>query len=240
MADKLQLPDETKRTAIIGKTGSGKTIAALWLFSLMNWLEQPWYVLDFKGDPSIARLASLPEVEERDLEDPITSEPGIYIVRAQPDDKGGELEEFLWRIWAHGSVGLYIDEGYMVGDGRAFRALLTQGRSKRIPMIILSQRPVWMSRFVFSEADFYQYFWVNDKEDRKRVEAFLPADLSERLPRYHSIWYDVGEDKTNALQPVPDLPDILRTFETKLEILAQNRMTGIEEETQPKNGRVFL
>jgi hypothetical protein len=58
-------------------------------------------------------------------------------------------------VWAQENTGIYIDEGYMLGvRNPALNACLTQGRSKRIEMMILSQRPVWMSKFVFSESNY--------------------------------------------------------------------------------------
>ena len=44
----------------------------------------------------------------------------------------------MWEIWKRGGIGVYVDEGYMVGNNNpAFRAILTQGRSKEIPAIVL-------------------------------------------------------------------------------------------------------
>jgi hypothetical protein len=104
----------------------------------------------------------------------------------------------------------------MFDKSAAFNALLTQGRSKNIPLITLSQRPVWLSRFVFSEADFFQIFWLNDTRDRKTVNSFTPFSLEKRLPDYHSFWYNVGRDTTNVLAPVPEASVLLETFHQKL------------------------
>lgn len=232
----MRLPNDNQRIAILGKTGSGKTVAGLWQLSERSYDIMPWVIFDFKGDKSIAEIPYTIEIQ---ITDPPPSEPGLYIVRPLPDD-GEAVDAFLMACWRKERIGLFFDEGYMIGNGkgdsRAFRALLTQGRSKNIPMIILSQRPAWLSRFAFSEADFYQIFWLNDIEDRKRVQGFLPrerADLHARLPNYHSIYYDVGKDKVDLLRPVPNSDSILATFERRL------ALTDVPKDTMPLKKRLI-
>ena len=108
----------------------------------------------------------------------------------------------------------------------ALQAILTQGRSKHIPMIILSQRPMWLTRFAISESDYYQVFQLNDRDDRDRIKSFIPTDLEywmmtqvnnpPRLPKFHSLWYDVGRNELVVMQPVPDDNFILSLFERQL------------------------
>lgn len=208
----MRLPDETNRLAIVGATGSGKTQAALWHLSMRDIDARPWMVYNFKWDRSID---GIPGKKDIGL-DEIPVKPGIYVAHPQPDETDA-VEAQMWGIWRKGGIGIYIDEGYMVGDRNpAFRAILTQGRSKEIPVIVLSQRPVWMDRFVFSESEFFQVFRLNHKKDRKSVEEFVPADLSKRLPDFHSYYYDVGSNKVTVLNPVPEIETIHATFERRL------------------------
>lgn len=208
----MRLPDDTKRHAIVGATGSGKTQAALWHLSLRNILEKPWVVYNFKKDESIDALPGARHISV----DEIPVRPGVYVVHPLPHESD-VVENQMWAIWERGNTGVYVDEGYMVGrDNRAFRALLTQGRSKHVPMIVLSQRPVWMDRFVFSESEFYQIFRLQHRKDRKLVEEFVPANLEKRLPEFHSYYYDVGANDVTVLKPVPQLEEIYKTFEQRL------------------------
>lgn len=215
----MRLPDDTKRHAIVGATGSGKTQAALWHLSLRipdlqdrNPNAIPWVVYNFKKDESIDELPGAHHIPV----DQIPVRPGVYVVHPLPHESDA-VENQMWAIWERGNTGVYVDEGYMVGrDNRAFRALLTQGRSKHIPMIVLSQRPVWMDRFVFSESEFYQIFRLQHRKDRKLVEEFVPANLEKRLPEFHSYYYDVGANDVTVLKPVPQLEEIYKTFERRL------------------------
>jgi hypothetical protein len=85
-------------------------------------------------------------------------------------------------------------------------------------MIILSQRPVWLSRFVFSEADFFQVFQLNVLNDRKMIASFLrqDADLETNLPDYHSWYYDVSKNDLKIVKPVPEQSELIRTFMERL------------------------
>lgn len=214
----MKLPGDTDRISIVGATGSGKTHAALWQLSIRNFDEKPWVILDYKGDEL---LNSIQGAEHITLDSSAPRHPGIYIVHPNPGDDV-EVEAFLWRVWQQENIGVYIDEGVMIGNGNdAYRACLTQGRSKHIPMIVLCQRPVWIDQFTFSESDFFQVFRLGWAKDIKKMEEFIPYDLSRRLPERHSYYYDVKANKTVQVSAVPDRQAILDTFDLKLSRIAK-------------------
>ena len=208
----IRLPRPSDRIAIIGRTGSGKTQAAVWHLSQQNIDRMPWIVLDYKNDVLINDIAKAQYIY---FSSPVPKLPGIYILSLLPGQEE-ELEEYLWKVWERGGIGIYTDEGYMVGKSKAFEACLTQGRSKKIPMITLSQRPSWISKFVFSEANFFQVFHLNDREDRKAVQRFIPASIEKRLPEYHSRYYDVDKDVLAEFAPVPPADKLLADIDAKL------------------------
>lgn len=215
----IRLPNERQRILVLGKTGTGKTCCAVWHLAQKDFNEEIWIVLNHKGDDLIDSIAGAHHV---DL-DFRPTEAGLYIYHPIPDVNDPEVTQLLWDIHAMGNIGVYVDEGYMIPDrDPAFQALLTQGRSKGIPMIILSQRPVWLTRFAISESDFFQVFQLGDKRDRETVQGFVPVDLDQMmsapvntiplLEKYHSIYYDVGNNNCVIMKPVPTSKDVLKMF----------------------------
>jgi len=219
----VRLPDSTKRTAVIGSTGSGKTRGGIWLLSSRDWDVRPWVIIDFKHDDFIARIPGLQEIRVTDAP---PKKPGLYVVRPHPDDQA-ELDQFMYRCWDQENIGLFFDEGLMVGkNGRSrwMRALLTQGRSKHIPMIILTQKPVWIDTWIMSESDYLWTFRLNRPSDRNTVQEYMTAQMNERLAPYHSQWYDVASDTLTVFAPVPRDAAILATFRTRVQRLKRVRV----------------
>ena len=150
------------------------------------------------------------------LMDECPRSPGIYVVHPNPGQEI-EVEHFLWKIWECENTGIYIDEGVMIGNHNdAYRACLTQGRSKHIPMIILCQRPVWIDPFTFSESDFYQVFELGWRKDIQKMQEFIPHDLEAQLPPRYSYYYDRKSRTFVVLSAMPDRDAILDTFDLKL------------------------
>lgn len=209
------MPGLTDRVAVVGRTGSGKTRFGTWLLSKARFDVQPYIVLDWKGEQLFSDLGD--RVKEIGLNSKIPTVPGLYIVRPLPGQVD-ETERFLWNVWKAENTGLYVDEGYSIDQRSAgLKAILTQGRSKRIPIIYLSQRPAWISRFVLSEANFYAIFPLNDINDRRSVQGFTPLERdSWTMPEYHSLWYDVARDALFRMAPVPDDAVIIDTIAARL------------------------
>lgn len=214
MSERFRLPGDTHRLAIIGRTGTGKTQAGMWQLSRRSYDRRPWIVLDFKREQLIN---SVPGIRHLGIEERIPKQPGLYAVHPLPGDDDA-VENLLWGIHQRTGVGLFVDEGYQMPKGsNAYQAILTQGRSLHIPVITLSQRPVDVTRFAFSEADFVQLFKLNDKQDYKRVAEFMTLPSDKRLPApYCSWWLDHEREYTCILRPVPDKDTILNTFHDRL------------------------
>lgn len=219
-------PRDDEHTTIVGRNGSGKTQLGAWLLGEQPLKIKPWVMVDYKGDEL---LNSIEHVKELDFGD-VPGEPGLYILHSRPDLRT-ETNDFLWRIYDAANIGVYIDEGYMIPAEKqsAYEALLTQGRALRIPVITLSQRPVWINRFALSEASHICVFHLNDKRDRDKLGEIMPPDFMEwipeeyraqcpdgKLPRYHSRWYALKRDERYLLQPVPDAATIRNRIAEKL------------------------
>lgn len=225
----MRLPNDSQQIVIIGKNGSGKTVAGLAHLSVRSYDQMPWIVFNFKRDEHINSIARARHIGL----DTVPSKPFVYVIDVHPEQDIVGMENFFRMIWERGDVGIYIDEGYMVGTRSSwFRTILTQGRSLQIPRIILAQRPTWLDRFVLSESDFFQVFHLTHKKDRRLVEEFVPVDLDRRLPQYHSYYYDVGLDEHDKLLPVPPMPEILQIFD--------NRLMQLEEQERRENATILV
>jgi hypothetical protein len=210
----LILPTDTQRITIIGKTGSGKTQGAVWLLAKRSYTTKPWIIFDYKYEQL---LNDIPGTREIDVSDKPPKKPGLYIVHPTPADTDA-VEALMWQIWQREHIGIFVDEGYMISPrSPAFQAILTQGRSKVIPVIMLTQRPAWVTRFAFSEADYIQLFQLTDTRDAKIVKQFMPLPIETALPApYYSWWWDNARNYKAVLQPVPDATTILDVFHRRL------------------------
>lgn len=206
MASAFRFPGGDNRTTIIGATGTGKSTCGLWLLSHQRFERRPWVAIDFKREEIFDKIG-FPPVRQISLDDPAPKKPGVYLVSPIPGD-ADRLERFLWRIWQRENVGLYVDEAALMPEGDAFPAMLQQGRSKRLPVIACTQRPVGVARGLFSEASFVCVYKLVDKRDYKIVEGFVPVDLSRPLPLHHWIWWDNQRHMQLAMAPVPPPDEI--------------------------------
>jgi hypothetical protein len=217
--ERPRLPGPTDRLTVIGPTGSGKTHAAIWHLSNANFTEQPWLVIDPKREELISQIDGVNYIDIGD----VPSHPGIYVINPVPSD-AALVDQMLIDVWDHEHVGVWIDEGLMFGTGDGIDACFTQGRSKRIPMIMLMQRPVWVSRFAVSEATFIQYFGLEDDRDKATVSAFakrLPVDSD--LEQYHSFYYDVPRKRNFHFSPMPEADKILDRINSRLATIKPRR-----------------
>lgn len=215
----IHWPNDTEHMLELGRTGSGKTVAGIWHLSGRDFERKPWVLFDTKGDENIEKISRMDGVRVLKLTDSVNS-AGIYIVRPRPNVDDSATDAFLYRIHSRGNCGLYFDEGYMVAKSDGLNTLLTQGRSLRTPIILLSQRPAWLTRFAFTEASFIQVFSLTHRDDRKRVQMIIPEDkanLEKPLPAFHSLWYDVKRNEAFNLAPVPPSDEILLTIRTRLQ-----------------------
>ena len=206
-------PTATDRTTIVGTTGSGKTIGGMWVLSGQNFDEQPWVNINFKNDE---HLNAIEKAEEIGLDSKLPDKPGIFNLRPEPNDIDG-MDAWFYRVLEHENIGIFCDEIFMLGAHcRGFNTCFMQGRSKHIPMIVCSQRPVLCSPFAFSEATYFMIFNLIKKADRERVAGDVPIPVDYRLPPYHSYWYKVGSDKVTAFNPVPSENELLKRIDSKL------------------------
>ena len=221
---KWNLPDDTQRIVVVGMTGSGKTHGAMWHLGLRNFDEKPWVVYDWKRDELIN---SIEGTFELGVNAPAPEHPGLYIVHPVVDDDDDAVAAQMRDIWIKEDIGVFVDEGGMVAKSNSsFRKLLTQGRSKHIPMIVCTQRPVWVDKYVFTESEFKQVFKLQSEDDYAKLREYMPREALESVNllyplrgkemKYWSHYYDGPEDDIRPMQPLPDANVIRSMFHAKL------------------------
>lgn len=198
---RFSLPGGADRTCVIGMTGTGKTVLGGYILAKQRFNERPWVLVDFKQEILWDKVGT-PPIQVIDFKT-IPKKPGLYLLPVSPRDED-VFEEWLWRVWEKGNVGLLTDEVSLVPKREAFKAILRQGRSKRIPVIACTQRPVDCDREVFSEANYVAVFRVKDKRDYDIIRAFTGnANIAIPLKEHWCYWYDAKQNHTFTLKPCP-------------------------------------
>jgi len=207
-------PGATDKTVVVGTNGSGKTIGAAYILANQNFKRRPWVIIDFKNEEFWDKVQFPPIQRLRFGQMP--GRLGLYFMPVNPGQED-DLEAWLWKIWKRENVGLFCDEVALVPKGNAFKAIMRQGRSKHIPVISCTQRPVGVDREIFSESLYKMVFSLEDRRDEEVVQEFTrgyPKGLN--LPRYWSYWYDGKQRQSFILQPVPDPDRIARDLRERV------------------------
>lgn len=217
MSKEFRWPSMKQRLAVIGKTGSGKTRFGVYALSKAPMHKIPYVIIDYKRDELISEI---PYVEPLELNE-LPKYPGLYHLKPNAGDDV-KVDHWLRSALKNGNIGVFVDEGLELPQREprfvAFKNMLSQGRSKNVPVIICMQRPAWVNRSIFSESDFFAVFHMQADDDQATVRRFTPKDweLSKRLDDFHSRWYDVGNDTSFVMKPVPADDIILEDFEKVL------------------------
>jgi hypothetical protein len=206
-------PAKGERALSIGKTGSGKTLFNRWLLERLP--DAPVIIYDTKHDPKFDRLpnnmvaGSLAEIYEGldhlGVDYVIVRPPPAITANPAALDRILQRHEEEWR-----GVDAYIDELYHFHNGgRAgpgLSGLYTRGRSRGITTIGSTQRPAWVSGFIFSETQLFYLFRLTRESDRKKVDDFIPGFAELPVLKKFSFYAhrDDGDDETPKLmKPVP-------------------------------------
>lgn len=200
------LPGPDKHTVVMGANGTGKTVAGAWILSKQNMADRPWVILDFKNEelwdsvrPQRLRLGEMPPrwgIHGK-------YGRGLYIMRVLPGQEQ-YLETWLWKVWKRENIGIFCDEATFLTGMNSIKAILRQGRSKRIPVIACTQRPIGIDREFFTESSYKQIFRLDDERDYKIIRGFTRnAQVEGLLPPHWSYWYDSKQATTFKLRPVP-------------------------------------
>ena len=184
-----------ERVAFVGKTGSGKTFAALHLcrdlrrlvvcdpkgtIDVRKWRLQP-YDIGRERNPSVQEFAE--------------GKAGRFLLRApiRGVTRYETWEEYLGELWEIGRLTLYIDEVYGVQPvgskpGDNLSAFYTRGREREVGTWAATQRPAWVPMFTLSEAEWLFVFRLQLAKDRSRMVEMIGPAVEQRIPDIHGLW----------------------------------------------------
>ena len=191
-----------KHAVIVGQNGSGKSQQLIYL-ARNN--EQPVVVFDTKIDDDFIHLATpsqkLVVVNNfREFLKALKQKDWHYlIVRPQKFELSNPiaLDNYLDVLNELKALTICIDEAYPFHGkaGRCYQgllALLTRGRSRKLSVICCTQRPSWVSNFIYSESSYFFIYRLVQKKDRKTISDMIP--YNEEVPEnYHYFYYDLIE-----------------------------------------------
>ena len=146
-ASRFRFAGGDQRTTILGATGSGKSTCGLWMLSHQR-LDLPAVGdLRLQAQEVVLRRGGVPADPAARPRRQGAEEAGLYLNFGHVPGEDDAVEALLWRIWEAENCGLYVDEAPLMPDrSNAFAACIAQGRSKAIPIIACTQRPVGVAQ----------------------------------------------------------------------------------------------
>ena len=203
--------DPGQRAIISGRTGSGKSTLACWL---LNRSAQHWIVFNPKHTAAYRNLDDAIVFKKFDAKGILSKirQHKFVVLNFRGDEADAEFMDAVL-YWLHEKVkniGVCVDELYTMHSaaGRAGDGLLswlTRGRELKQSFLGLTQRPAFISRFLFSEADFIGSMDLVLSDDRKRLRDETGSNhFLNRLHDHKWLWYNVpGDDITlyTAVKP---------------------------------------
>lgn len=184
---------------ITGRTGSGKSAMARALLARRRFLiffrskgDDIRWRMDRKTTTLRSSLSAMEDGRVERLE--VAPPPGD--IRSP---EAAEMAEVFYQVMDRaehrhkGGWTIYVDEAKVfaeLGLMGNLEHLATQGRSKRISLVVGSQRPTWISRYLLSEPSHHISFW-HDGRDRKTLRECVSESHYEalgRVQRHQFAW----------------------------------------------------
>lgn len=204
---------------ILGPTGCGKTTLALDVVEIRT------YVLGIftkPRDPLLDELAGRGWRTTKKLD--IQVQDGVVVDRRlafHPVFSSGTIREKEVRqaeavrsafdyVFDAGSWCVFADEGVWLtqhlGLAREMQAFWYQGRTSDISLVLLAQRPAWIPKAAYSQAEHVFFFHTADRDDQKRF-----ADLGGGVDTDAVRGIVAGLDDHQFLYVAPHSGTLLRS-----------------------------
>ena len=204
-------PDE--RWALVGKTGSGKSVFALWL--LRRWRAKKWRVLVI--DPYLRFAKSYAEKpEEATLDKPWVLKTGQLLPNcpvqlykpSMPGWHDGTLSEMLMQCVREGGVVVDIEELKAIATASSIppglSELYTAGRKAPAPVISQTQSPRRVPSDMLAQSEWIVTFRLNRPADRAYMAEYMGDQRVEAPIERYAFWiHNEQEDGATLMRPLP-------------------------------------
>lgn len=198
---------------IIGKTGSGKSEL---LKNLALSSDCPVIIIDSKKDDAFFKLAK----DKQKLLIAKSYEQAVKFLKRKYDfliirpsdyeiSNPTALDNYLYLIYEKTkNVDIFIDELYQFHNGagrcgKGLTALLTRGRSQNQSLIGCTQRPAFISHFLYSESTHFFLYRLNLESDKKTVRGFIPnLGKDYDIEKYFFYYYNSDSEELTKNEPI--------------------------------------
>lgn len=183
-----------ERIAIIGATGSGKTVLARYLlsFTLRAIVVDPKHSFELEGFKGLRRRPFLSPAKEFHY---------LYRPRMAEDKK---LAEFLAYFWDTGDTIIYIDELSTLAEGYkmsidVLSEIARTGRERNVGLWVTMQRPRFVPKLFLTESEQLFIFALRNAEDRQYVAGYAGEEVREPIDKFNFWYVSAHEDKIKLL-----------------------------------------
>lgn len=180
-----------QRLVFVGATGSGKTVLAKHFLPRLNRV----VVIDpkhtFKLDGFKARRTV-----------PMIGKQWRIVYRPRPEDDE-DLADFCDDLFRMKNVTIYIDELSTLAERyptttAVIADIARTGRERHVAVWSALQRPRWVPRVFFTEAEGVFMFNLRSGEDRAYMAQFTGPEVLDPIEKF-SFWYANADDEHPAL-----------------------------------------
>ncbi len=178
----------TDRVLIVGRTGSGKSTLARALF----YGHRALVVIDPKHEELLGRGLVVGSAAEFRAAYPQRSTRVVF--RPDPEDpRAADVDEVIRRVLAYGNTCLLLHETIDYASPArivpALRRAVKTGRTRGVPVVVCSQRPMGLHNDVIAEAEHVFVFDLALEGDRDKVAGIVGDGVRERIGRPFAFLY---------------------------------------------------
>jgi hypothetical protein len=177
-----------EHVAIIGDTGTGKT------FLMSKLVQMRKYVVFLRTKPDDNQFPNFEKFRKAEGMD--QWDANRILLEPHLSYQAKEIWLAINKVWKHGSWTLVVDEMWYaerrLGLREPIENLLTQGRSKKITVMVGMQRPAWVSRFGIAEATHVFAFRTEGRDTKALADSTTPkiAAALESLEGHDFVYFN--------------------------------------------------